>query len=257
MSLDEIIAKLPKPYFQDDAVVIYNADNRDILKHIPDKSVDLVLTDPPYRIGYKPQKHNSKTSWGDRNFCATDMLIGDTGNLDFDASLIYEQFKYAYQVWWGANNYPDSLPRSRGWLVWFKARGMEGTDFSHAELAWTNRDMPIRVIDYLWQGSMKDGERNRSQHPTQKPIAVISWCLSFFPESQIILDPFLGSGTTAFCAKKLGRKCIGIEISEAYCEIAAKRCCQSVMRLEPPAPADFFPHITLQHTTSHYSNSGG
>ncbi len=136
-------------YYQDDAVIIYCSDCRLVLPLIPDKSIDLVLTDPPYGIGYKPQKHNSKTSWGDRTFCATDMLVGDTGNLDFDASEIYQQFKDADQVWWGANNYADSLPRSRGWLVWFKARGMEGTDFSHAELAWTSRNMPIRVLDYL------------------------------------------------------------------------------------------------------------
>ncbi len=219
-------------YFQDDDVLIYCANCRDILPLIPDKSIDLVLTDPPYGIGYKPQKHNSKTSWGDRNICATDMLTGDTGQLDFDASKIYQQFKSANQIWWGANNYADSLPRSRGWLVWFKARGMEGTDFSHAELAWTNRNMPIRLFDYLWQGAMKDGERERANHPTQKPLAIILWCLSFFPDSHLILDPFLGSGTTAYCAKKLGRKCIGIEIEEKYCEIAKKRCSQSVMRLE-------------------------
>mgnify|MGYP001576190501 CR=1 FL=1 len=235
--LTEIIQAIgKKPFYQDSAVVIYHADNREILPLIPEKSIDLVLTDPPYGIGYKPQKHNSKTSWGDRNFCATDILHGDSGLLDFNATPIYEQFKYAWQVWWGANNYQDSLPRSRGWLVWFKARGMEGTDFSHAELAWTNKDMPIRLIDYLWQGSMKDGERTRSQHPTQKPLAVISWCLSFFIDSIIVLDPYLGSGTTAVAAKKLGRKCIGIEIEEKYCEIAAKRCSQSVMPLEIPPP---------------------
>ena len=56
--------------------------------------------------------------------------------------------------------------------------------------------------------------------------------ISSFPILNLILDPFLGSGTTAYCAKKLNRKCIGIEISEKYCEIAAKRCSQSVMKLE-------------------------
>jgi len=108
---------------------------------------------------------------------------------------------------------------------------MLGTDFSHAELAWTSKDMPIQVLDYLWQGCMKDGERNRSQHPTQKPIAVMMWCLSLFPEANILLDPFLGSGTTCYCAKKLNRYSIGIEIEEKYCEIAARRCSQEVMEL--------------------------
>ena len=219
-----------KPYYEDEWVTIYHGDCREILPSLP--KVDLVLADPPYGIGYKPQKHNSKTSWGDRTLCATDMLVSDTGNLDFDASEIYQQFKDVDQVWWGANNYADSLPRSRGWLVWFKARGMGRTNFSHAELAWTSRNMPIRALDYLWQGVMKDGERNRSTHPTQKPMAVMNWCLSFFPDAQVILAPFLGSGTTAVCAKKLNRKCIGIEIEEKYCEIAANRCRQMVFDLK-------------------------
>ncbi len=68
-------------------------------------------------------------------------------------------------------------------------------------------------------------------HPTGRPIDTISYIIAMY-DSQIILDPFLGSGTTAYCAKKLNRKCIGIEIEEKYCEIAAKRCSQSVMRLD-------------------------
>ena len=64
---------------------------------------------------------------------------------------------------------------------------------------------------------------DNADHPTQKPLKLITWCLSQFPEAQTILDPFLGSGTTAVAAKILGRKCIGIEIEEKYCEIAAKR----------------------------------
>jgi len=101
------------PYYQDKWVTIYHGDCREILPQL-DVKVDLVLTDPPYGIGYKPQKHNSKTSWGDRTFCATDQLTGDTGKLDFDPTSIYEQFSYADQIWWGANNYADGLPRSRG-----------------------------------------------------------------------------------------------------------------------------------------------
>ena len=231
MSFEEIISRLPKPYYRDNQsdIVIYCSDNRLILPLIPDKSIDLVLTDPPYGIGYKPQKHNSKTSWGNRNFCATDMLVGDTGNLDFNPIDINHQFSYADQIWWGANNYADGLPRSRGWLVWYKARGMEDTDFSHAELAWTNKNMPIKLLDYLWQGAMKDGERERSQHPTQKPVRIMEWCLSFYPDAVTILDPFLGSGTTLVAAKKLGRKAIGIEIEERYAAIAAKRLAQGVL----------------------------
>ncbi|MDD4873377.1 MAG: site-specific DNA-methyltransferase [Dehalococcoidales bacterium] len=93
------------------------------------------------------------------------------------------------------------------------------------EMAWVSKDMPAKIYR-KWVVSYD------KYHPTQKPDDLMVWCLSFFPEADLILDPFLGSGTTALAAKILNRKCIGIEIEEKYCEIAAKRCCQSVMRLE-------------------------
>jgi DNA modification methylase len=216
-------------YYSEDSIVLYCCDCREILPKLP--KVDLVLTDPPYGIGYKPQKHNSRRSMGDRNFCATDQLTGDTGLLDFDARPIYEQFKASGQVWWGANNYADSLPRSRGWLVWYKADGMEKTDFSHADMAWTNRDMPIRGRNYLWMGMCKAGEKERAQHPTQKPVNIMQWSISFFPGCRTILDPFSGSGTTLVAAKHLGRRAIGIEIEEKYCAITKRRLGQGVLPL--------------------------
>ena len=79
---------------------------------------------------------------------------------------------------------------------------------------------------------MRDAGEYRYKHPTQKPIKVISRCVNLASDiGDTILDPFLGSGTTAYCAKKLNRKCIGIEIEEKYCEIAAKRCSQGVFDL--------------------------
>ena len=215
------------PYYEDGSVTIYHGNCHEILPTLP--KVDLVLTDPPYGIGYKPQKHNSRKSMGNRNFCATDQLTGDTGKLDFDPTIIHQHFKEIPQVWWGANNYADSLPRSRGWLVWYKADGMEATDFSHAELAWTSLNMPIRGKNYLWMGMCKAGEHQRAQHPTQKPLCVMTWCISFFPNAMTIFDPFMGSGTTLRAAKDLGRKAIGIEIEEKYCEVAAKRMLQEVL----------------------------
>ena len=220
-----------KPYYQDDYVTLYNGDCREIIPRL-DIRFDLLLTDPPYGIGYKPQKHNSKKSMADRNSCATDKLSGDTGKLDFDPTYIYDKFKDINQVWWGANNYADALPRSRGWLVWYKADGMERTDFSHAELAWTSLNMPIRGKNFLWMGMCKSIRHKRAQHPTQKPIEIMTWCLSFFPECKTILDPFAGSGTTGVAAKELNRKCVLIELEEKYCEIAARRLSQEVFNFE-------------------------
>ena len=75
----------------------------------------------------------------------------------------------------------------------------------------------------------------RSLHPSEKPIALMRWCIELYPDAQTILDPFMGSGTTLRAAKDLGRKAIGIEIEEKYCEIAANRLRQEVLNFESVA----------------------
>ncbi|MFA5306513.1 MAG: DNA methyltransferase [Candidatus Babeliales bacterium] len=89
------------------------------------------------------------------------------------------------------------------------------------------------ISDFAPKSDCKDfvvGTNNKPQHPSPKPVEVITWFLQCL-KGDFILDPFLGSGTTAYCAKKLQRRCVGIEIEEKYCEIAARRCQQEVMEL--------------------------
>lgn len=84
------------------------------------------------------------------------------------------------------------------------------------------------IIHYLWAGFRKERPEER-YHTTQKPLEVMEWCLQFMPDSQIVLDPFMGSGTTCVAAKQLNRKYIGIEISERYCRIAEQRLRQEIL----------------------------
>lgn len=203
-----------KPYYQDESVTIYHGDCREILPQLP--KVDLVLTDPPYGIGAdKKMAHSSirdnpkwTDDWDYRNPEAMELAL----RLGNKAAV------------WGGNYYTDVLPPSAAWLVWLKPEASTGFSLADFEMCWTSGTFAARSKTF--------NRRDGNEHPTQKPVGVMTWVMGYFPEAQTILDPFMGSGTTLVAAKLLGRKAIGIEIEEKYCEIAAKRLSQSVMRLE-------------------------
>lgn len=211
-----------KPYYDQDGITLYLGDCRLVLPQL-DVKVDLVLTDPPYGIADKwVGGFSDKHGWGNalqeqetRN--GWDVAPPDKETLDMLRAISDKQ------IIWGGNYF--LLPLSRCWLIWSKPE--RGFTLAEAELAWTNIDNVVRVYD---------GNRNdpNKQHPTQKPVGLMKWCLnqSWSKDCQTILDPFLGSGTTALAAKILGRRCIGIEIEERYLEISVKRLAQSVMKLE-------------------------
>jgi site-specific DNA-methyltransferase (adenine-specific) len=216
---------LPKPYYSDDAVTIYHADCRDILPELP--KVDLVLTDPPYGIDL------DTTNTKYKNGIKRERLTGDAEPFDPTPLLSVN----CPSIVWGGNCFASRLPDFHGWLCWVKTV-RDGSKIRQAdmELAWTNFVRRPRALQHLWIGAYRDSESGeQASHPSQKPAALMLWCINIAQEYLdvgLILDPFLGSGTTAFAAKKLGRKCIGIEIEERYCEIAARRCSQTVMDLQ-------------------------
>ena len=200
-----------KPYYQDDYATIYLGDCRDVLPQLA--QVDLVCTDPPYGIGFaaqptKWQRRAGQTPEGWDDLAPTEAVLG----------LLRIARNTAI---WGGNYFP--LPISRGWLTWFKPDAPPS--MASVELAWTSLNQNARQISHSI--SATNGER--VGHPTQKPIAVMKWCLGFFPDARTVLDPFMGSGTTLRAAKDLGIKSMGIEIEEKYCEIAAKRLRQEVL----------------------------
>ncbi len=204
-----------KPYYQDSAVTIYNCDCRDIIKDLG--HFDLLLCDPPYGIG----EHGGK--------CRTrGCSVPNHVNMGWDnATPSAELFSLLLsacdiQMIFGGNYFTDKLPVSRCWLYW---RKLMGGDFADGELVWTNRDAVVKEFT-------KPNKGLQCQHPTQKPVEVMTWCISLAGDTaQTILDPFAGSCTTARAAKDLGRKCVCIEREERYCEIGAKRMAQEVFSL--------------------------
>jgi site-specific DNA-methyltransferase (adenine-specific) len=200
-----------KIYYQDDATVVYCADNREILPLFPDKAFDLVLTDPPY--GVKFVGWDIMTGMGWLTWCREHIP------LILFTSGITNMFDYPN---------PD-------WIVsWSLSNGTK-----HSKGGGINNWEPVLV--YGKNPFMLDHKQFRSlssqetEHPCAKPLEAWRWLiLNASKPNDLILDPFLGSGTTLVAAKILGRKAIGIEISEKYCEIAAKRLSQSVMQLEIP-----------------------
>ena len=204
----EAIPGLPKPYYQDEYVTLYHGDCRELLPLMP--KVDLVLTDPPYGIGIScnpvRQKHEKK-DWDlrpvDLELLKSIVLLGKVS------------------IVWGGNYF--GLPPQQCFYVWDK---QQPEDFSLAmcEMAWTNNKGPAKLF-------RKSVLSYAKEHPTQKPVSLMTWCIGKVANTKTILDPFAGSGTTLRAAKDLGLSCIGIEIEEKYCEVAATRLRQEVLGL--------------------------
>jgi site-specific DNA-methyltransferase (adenine-specific) len=200
------------PYYADEAVTIYNADCRQVLPFLP--RFDLLLTDPPYGIGVgkmqmqagAKRKEFSRFRWDDAT--PSQWVIDSQIEVASDAII------------WGGNYF--SVKPSRCWLTWDKIQEFSGSDF---EAAWTTFDKPCKTF----RMSRVEAHTNGKSHPTEKPLALIRWCMTFAPEAVTILDPFAGSGTTGVAAKLEGRKATLIEISEEYCEKAADRLRQGVL----------------------------
>lgn len=202
---------------------------------------DAVVTDPPYGIG-----EGAKRGLSRGKLAAAINYKGGDGWDDKPASpAAIAQIKEisGSQIIFGGN-YFDGLGPTSCWLVWDKQNG--SNDFADGELAWTSLSGAVRIFQWQWNGFIRKGEMDKvkrptfRQHPTQKPIALMEWCLGFLPTSQTILDPFMGSGTTLVACQRLGRNGTGIELDPDYFDIACKRVDEATrqpdMFIEPPKP---------------------
>lgn len=187
---------------------IINADCLDILKQLPDKCIDLVLTDPPYGIGESCGKNKTR----DHVCRATDY-----GNKDWDKSIpskeIFNEIIRVSknQIIFGGNYFVEYLHNSNCWLVWDK---LNTGDFADCELAWTSFKSAVRKYTFRWNGMLQQNMKNKEKriHPTQKPTDLFGMILrDYSKEGDLILDPFSGSGTTARACHNLKRRFICVE----------------------------------------------
>lgn len=176
---------------------------------------DVVVTDPPYGINYMhgaeksrfASKHNERP------------IHGDTKPFDPAIWLRWPS------LFWGANHFASRLPGGGRWLVWDKRVGTGFNDQSDVEIAWISGVRAAdRIFQHRWNGWIKASEKGEPRvHPTQKPVVVMQWCLGFLPENNVVLDPYLGSGTTLVACQKMGRRGVGIEIDLEFFEAACRR----------------------------------
>ena len=232
---------MPAPYYSHAGITIYHGDCREILPEIPAGSVDLVLTDPPYgEITHKGARGG----------------VGDTTLVDF-ASITAQMISDVMAItpasrWWISFmewRHVAALESSppAGWDfvrfgIWVKPNGAPQFTGDRPATGWEAIGMFHRSgVSKRWNGGGRHGvwiePKISGTHPTQKPATLVAELAALFSDSgDLILDPFMGSGTTLVAAKQLGRRAIGIEIEEKYCAIAVKRLAQEVLPLEPAAP---------------------
>jgi DNA modification methylase len=200
---------------------IYNMDALEGLKQLEDKSIDIIITDPPYGI------NADKGVGGFGSSPKTAKHYEDNWDNQTPTKEVFdEMLRVAKKVFiFGGNFFTDKLPVGKSWIVWDKTGEIKfDNPFSDCELIWTNLDKcSIKKIIAIQQGFIKDKELNNQRyHPTQKPTKIIREILKNC-EGDIVLDCFMGSGTTAKMAILNKRNWIGSEISEEYCKILERR----------------------------------
>lgn len=207
---------------QFDGVTLYCADSRELLPTLG--KVDAVITDPPYGIGFK---HSGRPSYIGKNkhraHSRNDTIHGDDVPFDPAPFLLADSL-----LFFGADHFRARLPDGGRFLAWDKTGHGKtpATSFSDVEFMWTSKGSPQNIFHYMWKGILQDGEKGeRRYHVSQKPIALMHWAIrqAKVPPGGLILDPFMGSGSTGVAAVQTGHPFTGIEYEQRFFAIACRR----------------------------------
>ena len=207
---------------------IYQGDCLEVMKTFPDKSIDLVLTDPPYGVDMDKGFKGSRAFGGTGKPIFNREYTGESWDNKRPSKKYFDELIRIGKkvIIFGGNFFADLLPLGTHWLVWDKLNTMP--TFGDCELLWTNIDRKsVKKYTYEYNGLI--GKEEWRAHPTQKPRGLLLKIITDYSDPhEIILDPFMGSGTTLEACKMLYRNFIGIDISPDYCKIAEERLSQEV-----------------------------
>lgn len=207
----------------------------DCLDHVPTliAQAGILMTDPPYGNGYKVNARPRKCGTGLIAIEATateskDAIHGDDREFDPRPWLMARRLAF-----FGANHFAHRLPRADRWVVWDKRGDMKPDDHSDGEMVWIKigerKQQALRIHRQKWRGVVREGEENcsrsRKLHPNQKPVALLGYLLDLMgaQSDETVVDPYMGSGSTAVAALRMGCRFVGCEIDPAHYETACRR----------------------------------
>jgi len=207
-----------------------STDSELLQKLLQGKKPELLLTDPPYGIDYGGMLKGKgdgkggadKNGWKSYDAPDWDKSKPESGVLQYLCQITENQ------IIWGGNYFTDDLPPTMGWLIWDK--GQRGFSLADGEMAWTSFNNALRIKEYA-RAKANQEEKN---HPTQKPQEIMQWCFEYADrhskiEIKLVLDAYLGSGSTMVASHQLKRKCYGMELDPKYCDVIVKR----MIKLDP------------------------
>lgn len=195
-----------------------------VAKLMNGEKVDMVFTDPPYGIKVVKSEMVGANFGVAKKGKYSEVIADDTTETAkefYDTCISLEMNDF---IIWGGNYFTDFLPFSDGWLIWNKRAGTDiRNTFADGEMAWCSFHTPIRIYDQLWNGMIREGEKDKRVHPTQKPIRMLSEIITDHIKGDLIFDGFLGSGSILVASHQLKRKCYGIELDPKYCQVIIDR----------------------------------
>ena len=201
---------------------VYNMDCIDLMKEMVRGGVvaDWLIADPPYNIGW------NKIVGGEGVCQNREYAIKQWDNQRLTKEYFDLMFQCSKnQIIFGGNYYTDYLPPTKSWVIWNKRQFNIHNDFADCEMAWCSQGQ-ARVFTYEYMGMIQGNMKNKDErfHPTQKPTQLISQLITYYTkENDLILDPFMGSFTTAVCCHRLQRRFIGAELDKEYFEKGQER----------------------------------